>query len=173
MEVLVSDPYVVEELIEQRRRNGAERYDEMWKGILHVNPLPTGVHQDIVQQLSVIFDQPARDAGLFVRPGVNIGEPDDYRGPDSVLQRERLPGLWHETAALAVEVRSPRDATWKKFPHYAEHGVDEFVVIEPEKRSVQWFALADGEYVPTERSTVIPLGPSELAAQLDWPPLED
>ncbi len=175
MRVLTSDPppAEMEALLERRRRIGLDRYDEMWNGVLHMNPGPSGAHQDIVAQLTVLFSTLAREVDLFVRPGVNIGESNDFRSPDVVIQRERLSGVWHETAALAVEIRSPNDDAWKKLGHYAEHQVDELIVVEPRAHSVQWLRLTDGEYLPTDRSDVIPLGPQELAAQLDWPPLED
>ncbi len=138
-----------------------------------MNPGPSGAHQDLLQQLSDILSVLARDVGLFPRPGVNVGESDNFRSPDAVIQRERLLGVWHPTAALAVEVLSPHDETWQKLPHYAEHGVDELVIVDPRERTVTWLALADGEYRPAERSQVIDASADELAAQLDWPPLTD
>jgi Uma2 family endonuclease len=164
----------MEELLERRRRIGADRNDEMWNGVLHMNPSPTGSHADLLQRVSDLLMRPADDAGLVRRfSNVNIGTSHDYRIPDGVLQREALPDLWQPTAALAIEIRSPNDETWEKLPHYAECGVDELLIIDPRERTVTWLALAGGEYQPTERSNVIPLGSVELAAQLDWPPLED
>lgn len=139
-----------------------------------MNPSPTGGHADLLQQVADALTPPAQAAGLIRRfSGVNIGVSDNYRIPDGVLQREALPDLWQPTAALAIEIRSPHDETWEKLPHYAKHGVEELLVVDPHARTVTWLTLASGEYVPADRSTVIPLGPAELAAQLDWPPLED
>jgi hypothetical protein len=47
--------------------------------------------------------------------------------------------------------------------------VDEVLILDPEKRSVDWLALTDGEYEPIVRSGLIDLGPGELAEQIDWP----
>jgi hypothetical protein len=46
------------------------------------------------------------------------------------------------------------------------------LIVDPQKRSVGWFALADGEYRPVERSGLIDLGAAELAERIDWPPIE-
>lgn len=176
MRVLTTDPppQVLEELLAERRRIGVDRYDEMWNGVLHMNPSPTGGHADLLQQVADALTSPAKEAGLVRRfSGVNIGTSDNYRSPDAVLQREKLPDLWQPTAALAIEIRSPNDESWQKLPHYAEYGVEELLIVDPRDCTVHWLALTGGEYVPVERSTVIPLGPAELAAQLDWPPLED
>ncbi len=64
----------------------------------------------------------------------------------------------------AVEIVSPGD----KFDFYAAHDVDEVLVVDPDKRTVDWFALKDGEYKPIEPSGVIELGATELAQQIDW-----
>jgi hypothetical protein len=58
---------------------------------------------------------------------------------------------------------------WEKLPFYAAHHVDELLIVDPEKRSVSWLGLSGGEYQPIERSTLIALGPSELAERIDWP----
>lgn len=55
-------------------------------------------------------------------------------------------------------------------PFYAERGVDELVIVDPEQRAVVWLGLqGNREYRPVERSAVIELGPVELAGQIDWP----
>jgi hypothetical protein len=68
-----------------------------------------------------------------------------------------------------LEIVSPNDRTWEKLPFYAKHDVDELLIVDPQQRSVDWLALAEGEYRPVERSGVIELGPAELAEQIDWP----
>jgi hypothetical protein len=47
--------------------------------------------------------------------------------------------------------------------------MDEALILDPDARSVHWFALADGAYRPVERSSLIELGPAELLRQIDWP----
>ncbi len=78
-------------------------------------------------------------------------------------------GVWHKTALLVVDVLSPEDDTFEKLPFYARHEVEEVVIVDPRERSVQWHALAEGEYHPVQASVLVELGPQELAQQLDWP----
>jgi Uma2 family endonuclease len=176
MRTLLSDPppAEVQEALERRRRSGADRHDEVWEGVLHMMPTPSGAHMDVQQQLAVLLDAPARAAGLFPRiGGVNIGDAEDYRVPDGVLQRERRSGVWHPTAALVVEILSPGDETLDKLPFYAAHHVDELLIVDPQQRSVDWLALKAGEYRAVQRSGLIDVGMAELVDRIDWPPLED
>ena len=57
----------------------------------------------------------------------------------------------------------------EKLPFYGAHAVEEILIIDPQERSVSWLGLTDGEYQPIERSTLIDLGQSDLAEQIDWP----
>lgn len=174
MRTLVLDPPPpqLEELLERRRRMGADRRDEVWVGVYHMVPSPGGPHSLIVQQLAVLLDAPARAAGLRVSVEFNMGVKDDFRMPDLGVHREGPLGVWIATAAIAVEVLSREDETWEKLPFYAEHGVDELAIVNPEARSVTWLALRDGEYRPADRSEIIDLSASDLADRIDWPPSE-
>jgi Uma2 family endonuclease len=74
------------------------------------------------------------------------------------------------TAALVVEIVSPGDDAWEKLEFYAAHRVDELLIVDPEKRQVDWLALTPGvKYAPVERSGLIGPAAAELAEQLDWP----
>lgn len=173
MRTLLLDPppAELEALLERRRRSGLDRLDEVWEGVLHLVPAPSGRHADLTQQLAELLGGPARAAGLFPAMGeFNLGESEsDFRVPDGGLHRTRPLSTWFATAALVVEIRSPGDETWEKLPFYAAHRVDEVLVIDPETREVHWLALTDRRYEPTERSKLIELGPAELARQIDWP----
>lgn len=172
MRTLVLDPPPpqLEELLERRRRWGADRRDEVWAGVYHMVPAPGGVHSLIVVQLAVLLDAPARATGLHVSVEFNMGVKDDFRMPDLGVHRERPLVVWIPTAAIAVEILSPEDETWEKLPFYAEHGVDELVIVSPQDRSVTWLALREGEYRPTDRSEIVALSATELADRIDWPP---
>jgi Uma2 family endonuclease len=173
MATLVRDPEPVELqwLRERRERLGLDHYDEVWEGVLHMNPPPSGEHQYILQQLAVLLDPLARRAGLVPLVQVfAVGEGrDDYRAPDGGLHRTQPRGVWHRTAALVIEVLSPGDETWAKIDFYAAHDIDELLIVDPQERRVHWFALQDGEYKRVQRSSLIELGPSELAEQISWP----
>lgn len=173
MTTLVRDPEPIEleQLRERRERLGLDYWDEVWDGVLHMNPPPTGEHGYILQQLAVLLDPLARRAGLV--PLINIfgiGEgKENYRVPDGGLHRALPRGVYQSTAALVIEVLSPRDETWDKLSFYAAHHVDELMIVDPQEHRVHWFALQDGEYKPVQRSALIELGPAELVGQLEWP----
>ncbi len=173
MPTLVRDPPPVEfeALLERRRRLGQDRFDEVWDGVLHMNPAPSYEHQRISQQLAVILDPLARAAGLeAVIGGVNIGTADSYRIPDGSLHRPGSGGTFLATAALALEIVSPDDETWEKLAFYADRHVDELLIVDPQAREVHWLGLGpDGEYRPLEISGLVKLGAAELARQIDWP----
>jgi Uma2 family endonuclease len=171
MPTLVLDPQEVQALDERRRRSGLDRLDEVWEGVLHMVPAPSGEHADITQQLAVVLDGPARAAGLFPTMGeFNLGVSEaDFRVPDGGLHRTRPHGTWFPTAALVVEIVSPGDETWAKLPFYGARGVDELLIVDFTERALHWLGLADGEYREIERSGLIDLGARELAEGIDWP----
>ena len=106
-------------------------------------------------------------AGLEVIGQSNLGEGEhNYRVPDSALHPRGTNGTWHSTAALLIEVVSPNDEVGQ-VPFYAAHDVDEVLIVDPAKRSVDWLALTDGEYRPVEHSGLIDLGPRELAERIE------
>jgi len=169
--VLGSPPPELEALLERRRRAGADRLDEVWDGVHHMVPGPSFEHARISQQLAELLGPPARAAGLLAAMSeFNVGESEhDFRVPDGGLHRPGAAGVWLATAALVVEILSPDDESWTKLPFYADHGVDEVVIVDPIQRSVAWLGLHDGGYEPLDRSGLIELGAVELAERLDWP----
>ncbi|MGI8411859.1 MAG: Uma2 family endonuclease [Solirubrobacteraceae bacterium] len=174
MRTLILDPPSagLEELLERRRRSGLDRLDEVWEGVLHMTPAPSGAHADIAQQLAERLGPLARTAGLYpTMAEFNVGESErDFRVPDGGLHRERPNGVWQATAALVVEIVSSGDESWEKLPFYAEHRVDELLIVDPTARTVAWLILDDqGEYRRAERSGLVDLGPGELATDIDWP----
>jgi Uma2 family endonuclease len=135
MRTVVKDlaPPEFEALLERRRRLG--RFDEMWEGVLHMNPAPSYEHQRLSQRLAVILDPLASAAGLeAVVGGVNIGDPRDYRIPDGSLHRPGSGGTYLSSAELVVEIVSPDDDTWKQLALYAAHQVDELLIVDRTQR---------------------------------------
>lgn len=156
--------------IERRQQLGIDGRDEVWAGVYRMIPPPNLVHQCVAEQLSVLLAAPARTVGL--RPLIRefgIGEPDDFRVPDGGLLRGDVDGVWLPTAALVLEILSPRDQTWKKLSFYAARGVGELLIVDPRERTVQWLALSNGSYEPIARSGLIDMGATELAELIDWP----
>jgi hypothetical protein len=73
------------------------------------------------------------------------------------------------TAAVVVEIVSPGDETYDKLPFDAAHRVDELLIVDPQRRTVQWLGLAAERYEPLNPSGLIDLGAAELAQRIDWP----
>lgn len=149
---------------------GIDGRDEVWAGAYRMIPPPNFAHQLVGEQLSVLLSAPARAAGLkpLIRE-FGIGTPEDFRVPDGGLLRGEADGVWQPTAALVLEILSPRDRTWRKLPFYAAHGVEELLIVDPRKRTVRWFALREDRYQSIERSGLIEMSAAELAGQIEWP----
>ncbi|MGH9122980.1 MAG: Uma2 family endonuclease, partial [Acidimicrobiales bacterium] len=169
--VLGSPPPELKALAERRRRAGVDRLDEVWQGVLHMVPGPSSEHARISHRLAVLLDGPARAAGLVpAMSDFNLGtSEDDFRVPDGGLLRPGQSGVWLSTVPMVIEILSPGDESWQKLPFYAEHHVDEVVLVDPATRTVTWLALVGGEYQRVEASALIELGPDALAEQIDWP----
>jgi Uma2 family endonuclease len=175
MRTLLPDPppAEIEAILERRRRAGADRRDEVWEGVLHMAPAPLRRHAELQAQIVRLLGVPADSAGLRTVGAFNLGHEGDYRVPDAALLEPGPDALYVTTAALVVEILSPGDESWEKLPFYASRQVDELLIVDPQKRSVDWLALAGGEYRPVQRSSLIDLGRAELSDQIDWPPAAD
>jgi Putative restriction endonuclease len=171
MPTLVLDPAPAEfeAMLAHRRARGQDRHDEMWKGVYVMMPAPGEAHWLVDDQLAELLRPLAQQAGLVSGGEFNLGDKDDYVVPDRGLHRPEVRGDWRPTAALVAEILSPGDRTWEKLPFYAEHRVDEVLIVHPLERTVQWFALAGEQYQRIETSGLIELGPAKLAQQIDWP----
>jgi len=167
--VLDPQPAFVEQLLEERRRSGADRRDEVWEGVLHVIPPPSGEHERLAHGLHVLLDPPASAVNLVVVGTIGIGTEDDYRVPDLALLRPGYAPQWNQTAALIVEIVSPRDDAHDKLAFYAGHQVDELMIVAPREQRIHWLGLdAVRDYSPLERSRLLGVSSTELAAQLIW-----
>ncbi len=133
---------VDERLLEDRRRRGADRWDEMWEGVLHMVPPPSDRHQEVAGELFLVLAGLAKARGLAARYETGLFRPgvaDDYRVPDQTYARPEL--LAHRgvdgAADLVVEIRSPNDETDQKLPWYADLGVREVLVIDPKTLAIE------------------------------------
>lgn len=164
-------PPAVDDLIEERRRTGADRFDEIWEGVYVVNPPPSYRHSTVAGLIVDLLRPGAESRGLDVRREVGIGHHADHRIPDVVVADPAdLDDARHYllTAAIAVEVLSPNERLDKR-PFYLTHGVAEVIIVDPAAGTVEWSAVApDGAgYQPIAASTVVPLGPDDVVALLD------
>ena len=134
---------VPEHFLEERRRLGHDKKDELWDGVLHMVPPPVSRHQRLSADLLVGLHQIARrfalepwgdSTGVF-GPGENWRIPDlTFARPDHRSER----GL--ESAELVIEILSPNDESRKKLPFYASIGVREVWIIDPVTRVAEIFA---------------------------------
>ena len=164
-------------LIRDRRRSGADRYDEVWNGVYAMSPLADVEHQFLVGQIStgILNSLGRRDA--FVLPGANVsdrsvGWKKNYRCPDVAVL---LPGCTAEIREshiyggpdFAVEVLSPGDRSRKKFDFYQRVGVRELLLVDRRSRRLELYAaspagwnppqFADVDSMTAVRSTVLEL----------------
>ena len=171
--VLGERPKELDELIARRQKLGLDGFDEIWDGEYHMAPMAHSSHGDLDQQIAVLLDGPARAAGLIGTGAFNLGEPHNFRVPDRALHRTRPSAVWVPTTAIVVEIVSPDDESWQKLDHYAAHGVEEMIIVDARPRSVTWLKLdpIGGNHQPVTSSAIIGMGPAELSAGIDWPPV--
>ncbi|HEY3445630.1 MAG TPA: Uma2 family endonuclease [Myxococcales bacterium] len=152
-----------ERWLEERRKTGADRWDEVWEGVLHMVAPPSSWHQRFGTKLLRILATIAEAKGLessyetgLYRPGTGEG---DYRVPDLVFARpERIsPRGVEGSADLVVELLSEDDESREKLPFYAEVEVREVLLIDPDTREFELYALRDDRFfaaLPDEQGTV-------------------
>jgi Uma2 family endonuclease len=149
MRVVMLD--VPESLLDERRRLGLDVFDEVWEGVLHMVPPPSGEHQRLELELGSVFLTAAKRRGLVASNETGLfAADDDYRVPDIVVS---LPANCShrgvdDTAELVVELRSPGDESYEKLPWYAARGVTEMLIVDPATRRFELYRNDDGTPVP-------------------------
>jgi Uma2 family endonuclease len=157
-QVLVKDIDRADELIQERKRLGADRYDEVWDGVYVMPSMPSLEHQELVLDLGTIFDEVVKRPGLGkVYPGVNLSDrashwKQNYRVPDLVVVLKDSRAVSHSThvqgaADFLVEIESPGDDSEEKGPFYAGLGVRELLLIHRDKRTLGLLRLEGQELV--------------------------
>ncbi|MGQ0465861.1 MAG: Uma2 family endonuclease [Sporichthyaceae bacterium] len=140
-------------MLDERRRLGLDKRDEMWDGELHMVPPPRDAHQGMSRDFYDAVAPLARAVGLVVRWETGLFRHDsDYRVPDLQFRRpEHGSERGSEGAELVVEVRSPKDETYQKLPFYAAVGVREMLVLHPEPRTAELYRLEEGVLRPVDQ----------------------
>jgi Uma2 family endonuclease len=144
-------------ILEQRRRTGLDRWDEMWEGVLHMTPAPSNEHQRILDELLMFLGPLLRRAGRgTLRSGINVFDEsstaEDYRIPDLTFVaagRETLfaqDGIRGGGPDAVIEIRSPNDESYEKRPFFAKLGVREVVIIDRDTKRVEVFTLRGADY---------------------------
>jgi Uma2 family endonuclease len=144
------------EILAMRRRTGADQWDEMWEGVLHIMPLPNRDHQDLEGSLeSYLRTNWARSRKAKVYHQINLtppgGWPDNFRIPDLLFltsahfdadRNEYFEG----TVDGVVEIHSPGDEAYEKLPFYEELGVTEVWIIHRDTKEPEIYLLKKGRY---------------------------
>ncbi len=133
-----------------------ERY-ELIDGELLMVPSPNRFHQGVVIDLGTLLNTFVKrnDLGeVYIAPFDVVLSDTNVVQPDVMfVSRERLGIITHANIRgapdLVVEVRSPstaqRDLTIKR-RLYAEHGVKEYWMVDPEARIITVLLLRDGDF---------------------------
>jgi Uma2 family endonuclease len=155
--LLIRDSYLIDLLIQERKRKGIDVYDEVWEGTYVLPSPPTLDQQRLVGDLSCIFDNVKRVGHGSIYPGANVsdrrkGWEFNHRVPDLlvVLKNSRAVDCgthFFGGPDFLVEIESPGDDTEEKVPFYGEIGVRELLIIHRDKRTLRLLRLERGELV--------------------------
>lgn len=163
--LVVCDPAVSEQLIEERRARGADLHDEVWEGVYVMSPLAGLEHQFIAFELAHAFRTGmGRTSGSLILVGVNVSDRDEnwahnYRCPDVALFLKDTKAKLHEAFThggpdFAVEIASPNDHTREKFDFYAKVGTRELLIVDRDPWQLELFRLVDGKLVSVATSSI-------------------
>lgn len=114
---------VPEYLLEERRRLGHDRWDEMWDGELHMLPPPHGDHGRLNDRLGTFF-----------------------------LLHWEMVGLGRSYPETGVKRLSPGDESRAKLPFYLSVGVREVVLIDRRTRAVEVLRATDAGWAQVKPS---------------------
>ena len=149
-------PEVPPDILAWRKRTGADRWDEMWEGVLHMPPAPNRDHQELEGTLETYLRLHwARPSGAKVYHQINVaapgGWPHNYRIPDLVLLTPARFAIdrneYFEGAPdVVVEIHSAGDESYDKLPYYAELGIPEVWIIDRDRKEPEIYVLQAGRY---------------------------
>jgi len=136
----------------------SNRLCELSDGKVEVLEMPTPEHQRIVRRLVRHFEQWLAEHQLgevFFAPLPVRLWPGKFREPDVFMylteHLDRIGKMYGGPPDLVVEVLSPgtRDADLTtKFREYAQAGVSEYWLVDPQVRGIQVQILTEGAYQP-------------------------
>lgn len=156
MKVVMLD--VPPEVIAERHKMDIDRSDEVWEGVYHMAPPPSGEHQDVVDEMFLLLGSYARRHKLGVLRSLQAvrdsrSEQQNYRIPEWLFVRAdrtailpKKDGYLDEPPDVVLEVRSPGDETDEKVPFYEDVGVREELIIDRDTRKPQVLRLVAGRF---------------------------
>lgn len=156
-------PSLLPDVQAMRKRTGADRWDEMWDGVLHMPPMPNRYHQDLefcLESFLRFYWAPTCQGKVYHQINVAAigGWMNNYRIPDLVLLLPRSFAIdrneYFEGAPdVVVEIRSPGDETYEKLPFYRDLGVPEVWIIERDTCVPEIHVLKRGRYKKQSATT--------------------
>src|SRR5262245_35642840 len=141
MTMMVLDPAEERRLKRERKRTGADRYDEVWDGVYMMAPLANNEHQWLALEISLAIRQTIQvpDDGV-VFAGCNVSDREEkweknYRCPDVSVFLKGSPAQdrdthWFGGPDFAVEIVSPNDRSRDKLDFYFKVGVRELLIVD-------------------------------------------
>jgi Uma2 family endonuclease len=144
------------QLVEQRRRSGTDRWDEMWDGVLHMPPTPNRRQQELEWALETWLRRywvPQSGGRCYHQISVAPagGWPHDYRIPDLVLLTPERFSIDREEyfeggPTVVVEIHGPEDEAHDKLEFYRGLGVREVWIVDRDSLEFSLFELVNGVY---------------------------
>jgi hypothetical protein len=150
---------VPEYVLQWRRETGADRFDEMWEGVMHMNLPPSAEHQEFVWSIETWLRTNWMKAGRKVLHQFAVSAIENwmesFRVPDVILikpgQASMIKGShFHGPPAVVVEVRGPGDESLEKLDFYAALGVPNVWIVETATKAAAMYQITGGSY---ERQT--------------------
>jgi Uma2 family endonuclease len=156
MPTLVLDPHIEEELLEQRRAWGGDKFDEVWDGVYVMAPMANLEHQELTINLGAALRNAfASQPEIRVFPGINVSDRMDdwannYRCPDVAVV---LPGsravdcdtFYFGGPDFVAEIVSDYDRSRDKFDFYSRVGVREMLLVDRKPWRLELYRLTGSE----------------------------
>jgi Uma2 family endonuclease len=163
MATMILDPLLAEQLREQRRAWGSDKFDEVWEGVYMMAPLPNDEHQNLVFEFCIVLNESlGGQKHAQIRPGVNLASQsvnwkENYRCPDiavflSDTKAENCDTHWRGPADFLIEITSPGDRTHDKIAFYDNIGVEELLIVNRENWILELYQRQDGRLQKTAES---------------------
>ena len=155
MSILLTDPFLQDRLKAERKRSGADRYDEVWEGVYMMTPLPDNEHQQMVARFTAAFEEVIDWPGLGeVFPGTNLTDREtdwqfDYRIPDVAVllksgKAQNFGTYCRGAADFLVEITSGDERVREKLPFYSRLGVRELLVVDRSSWTLELYRWQEG-----------------------------
>lgn len=172
MQQVVMPETMLEALLEERRRLGLDRRDEVWDGVVHMAPSPSRVHSRIQVKLVQILAPIAERQHLELFVELDMMDPvkgeQDYRQPDITIADPALTSsrAIQPGAHVAIEIVSANEDARAKLPFYARQRVQEVWLLDPRARTIEVYC---DEVLVTSHAGVV----RSFALQLELSVVDD